>query len=306
MFLWRLSKHSIPTEDVRAHRHMSTSNSCALCGGPDSWRHSLLECTVARCTWALADEELANNLLAYSDPSAKCWLFSLMETMPRSKFIKIAVTLWAIWFSQRKAIHEGIFQSPQSTKEFIQRYLEDLDIINERKPATGASAVQRGSLRIRPKAPPAGSTKIHVDAGCRSWGGTTAAVCRDDRGEYLGSSAIVLKGISDPATLEALVCREALSLAEDLHIHHMVISSDSRQVVGDITSENSGKYDTVIKEIRSRARHFMCNFMYESRNSNVEAHSLAKHALSLGLGRHVWLGNPHNPRCISQTVVFDR
>ena len=128
--------------------------------------------------------------------------------------------------------------------------------------------------------PPAGSAKIHVDAGCRPWG-AASAVCRDDRGEYLGSSAIVLKGISDPATLDALACREALSLAEDLHIHHMVISSDSRQVVGDITSENSGKYDTVIKEIRSRARHFMCNFMYESRNSNVEAHSLAKNQLSL-------------------------
>lgn len=27
MFLWRLSKHSIPTEDVRAHRHMTNSSS---------------------------------------------------------------------------------------------------------------------------------------------------------------------------------------------------------------------------------------------------------------------------------------
>ena len=120
-----------------------------------------------------------------------------METLPSSEFMKIAVTLCAIWFSRRKAIHEGIFQSPQSMQTFIQRYLENLDIINERKPATGERAVHRGSSRIRPKAPPAGSAKIHVDAGCRPWG-AAAAVCRDDRGEYLGSSAIVLKGISDP------------------------------------------------------------------------------------------------------------
>lgn len=50
MFLWRLSKHSIPTNDVRARRHMSDSNLCGMCGAPDSWKHSLLECTMSRCT----------------------------------------------------------------------------------------------------------------------------------------------------------------------------------------------------------------------------------------------------------------
>lgn len=100
MFLWRLSKHSIPTEDVRAHKHMSNTSSCALCGGPDSWRHLLLECTVARCTWALADEETTNSIIAAAGPNAKSWLFSLMESLPHAEFIKISVTLWA-------GLHEG-------------------------------------------------------------------------------------------------------------------------------------------------------------------------------------------------------
>lgn len=34
MFLWRLSKHSLPTEDVRSHRNMSNTSSCGLCGSP--------------------------------------------------------------------------------------------------------------------------------------------------------------------------------------------------------------------------------------------------------------------------------
>lgn len=41
MFLWRLARHSLPTEDVREHRNMSTSSSCGLCvapaGGTRSW-----------------------------------------------------------------------------------------------------------------------------------------------------------------------------------------------------------------------------------------------------------------------------
>lgn len=71
MFLWRLAKHSLPTEDIRAHRNMATSSVCGLCGVEDSWRHSLLECSMARCVWALVDGELAEHLCETSEPSAK-------------------------------------------------------------------------------------------------------------------------------------------------------------------------------------------------------------------------------------------
>lgn len=188
---------------------------------------------------------------------------------------------------------------------FIQRYLSDLEVIKERSSGQGRNTALQASRTARPMAPPAGSTKIHVDGGCRSWGGTTAAVCRDNHGNYLGSSAIVLHGSTDPATLETIACREALALAEDLNIQRIIISSDSKQVVGDINSENLVRYGTVIKEIHSRALHFMCNFMYESRRCNIEAHSLAKHAFSSGPGCHVWLGQSYSPICIPQTLAFD-
>lgn len=61
----------------------------------------------------------------------------------------------------------------------------------------------------------------------------------------------------------------------------MLIASDSKQVAGDINTGNRGRYGTVIKEIRQRASHFICSFTYESHDSNVEAHSLAKIAHSL-------------------------
>lgn len=111
MFLWRLSKHSIPTNDVRAHRHMTDSSSCGMCGSPDSWRHSLLECTMSRCTWALVDEELVQNLATIAEANTKQWLFTLMDSLSHALFVKLAVTLWAIWAARQKAIHEGIFQS---------------------------------------------------------------------------------------------------------------------------------------------------------------------------------------------------
>ena len=46
--------------------------------------------------------------------------------------------------------------------------------------------------------------------------GAAAAVSRDENGKFLGSSTLVVNGITDVATLESIACREALFLAEDL------------------------------------------------------------------------------------------
>ena len=127
--LWRLSKHSLPTEDVRAHRHMTTSSRCGLCGMSDSWKHPLMQCTMSRCVWVLVDEDLAHKMLASKEPKAKQWLFSLIESLTQDQFALLSITLWSIWYARRKAIHEGIFQSPQATQTFINRYRDELNMI---------------------------------------------------------------------------------------------------------------------------------------------------------------------------------
>ena len=57
----------------------------------------------------------------------------------------------------------------------------------------------------------------------------------------------------------------------------------------------SGPYVAIIQEIKTRKSVFpRCPFMYESRNFKFETHRLAKHASSLGIGRHVWLRSPYD------------
>lgn len=58
VFLWRLAQQKIPSTDLLHHWNMATSKGCVLCGNEDSWRHSLMECTMSWCVWALEDEEL--------------------------------------------------------------------------------------------------------------------------------------------------------------------------------------------------------------------------------------------------------
>ncbi|EMS57964.1 Acid phosphatase 1 [Triticum urartu] len=89
---------------------------------------------------------------------------------------------------------------------------------------------------VRPKAPPAAYAKVHVDAAVAKIEnrGAAVAVCRDTDGNYMGSSVLVVHGITDVAILEAIACREGLALAQDLMLQNFVLASDSKQIVSDI------------------------------------------------------------------------
>lgn len=76
-------------------------------------------------------------------------------------------------------------------------------------------------------------------------------------------------------------------------------------MIDDINNGSRGNYGAIISEIRLQAVLFQCNFTFEGRAFNSDAHNLAKFSFSLGQGRHVWLGQPHDLNCIPQTVFFD-
>lgn len=56
--------------------------------------------------------------------------------------------------------------------------------------------------------------------------------------------------------------------------------------------------------IELQVAHFYCIFNFEGRVVNVEAHSLAKHSLSLCPGRLVWFGQTYDLNCIPHSVAF--
>ncbi|XP_044335697.1 uncharacterized protein [Triticum aestivum] len=101
----------------------------------------------------------------------------------------------------------------------------------------------------------------------------------------------------------AKACREAMALATDLLQTHIVIGSDCKETVSEINEGSGGKHGHIIREIRITSSEFQdCSFVFKGRASNTEAHSLAKHALSLSVGRHLWpLQPPIN--CIPPNII---
>lgn len=63
----------------------------------------------------------------------------------------------------------------------------------------------------------------------------------------------------------------------------------------------------IIREIKENEHLFRkCEFIFEGRDSNKEAHSLAKYSAFLHQGRHMWLVAPHDPFCISVNILNDQ
>lgn len=97
---------------------------------------------MARCVWALVDGELFKHLCKTTEPNAKQWLFAMLDSLSLAGFVRLAVTLWAIWWARRSATHDAIFQSLAATNEFIQRFIVDIDSLPKKNVETrpGASS----------------------------------------------------------------------------------------------------------------------------------------------------------------------
>jgi hypothetical protein len=58
-------------------------------------------------------------MISSVESSTKQWLFMMMESLAQEKFVSMAVTLWAIWYTRRKIIFEDEYQSPLTTHVFV-------------------------------------------------------------------------------------------------------------------------------------------------------------------------------------------
>jgi ribonuclease HI len=158
---------------------------------------------------------------------------------------------------------------------FINRYIADLGITNMEQIANKIKVPK--TTRWIP--PPAGLMKINVDAAIskNTNRASAAAIVRDGGDQFLGASALVVKGCVDPETMEAVACREGLALASDLMLQRFKLASDCESVVRSIRGEGRGPYGQIVKEIKDQASIFeSCIIVHEGRSSNRDAHSLAK------------------------------
>jgi ribonuclease HI len=149
-------------------------------------------------------------------------------------------------------------------------------------------------------------SKLIVDAALskNSRMASVAAVARDGGGVFLGASAVVMLGTSDPETMEVLELREGLALANDLSLSRVRMASDCANAVRSMAGSTSGVYGQIVKKIKDGAADFqMMEIVHERREANSDAHTLARCTLLSSTGRHVWFCVPPDGICNSYVNI---
>jgi hypothetical protein len=159
--------------------------------------------------------------------------------------------------------------------QFIERFIADLGEEKPR-PASPSCIPHRSLAWIAP------DLKASV-----------AAIVRDENGRFLEALTLVLRGISDAEVIESIARRKSMSLALDIQVANFTLASDNQNVVKNILQGSRGVYGQIVQEINARRSAFASvEFVYEKRDSDVDAHNIARSAIYDDLGRHVLLLSP--------------
>jgi ribonuclease HI len=255
------------------------------------------------------DEELTEVIISNKTEDPKLWLFWLFDILPSNDLARVLISMWAIWWARRRAIHDQQFQSPLSTFTFINKYIGDVQAAHKCVSKISREMHVTGQTQAAGwLPPPADEMKINVDGALSRDGrrGAVAAICRDKNGIYIGASVVIYEGLVDPPSLEAQACNEALSLAQDLLQPSVYVVSDCLEAINNINSRTACHYAAVLRDIDLRRGSFNnISFGHEHRQNNAEAHALAKASTTLAFGRHVWLVSLPEIICIPMNVVIN-
>jgi hypothetical protein len=69
-------------------------------------------------------------------------------------------------------------------------------------------------------------------------------------------SAVVLRRVTDPDTLEAMACREGLNFVANLLLRRITVALDCLNLVRSIEGEGKGSYGHIVMEIKARVDDF--------------------------------------------------
>ncbi|CAN1154315.1 Putative ribonuclease H protein At1g65750 [Linum perenne] len=296
--VWRLAREALPTRAALRRRGMEMDPGCGCCSREDETsEHIFFKCDVAKRHWDLIGESANIQAAQQLDGGARRWLFHLIEHAPAERVTKIFTVLWVIWKERNDRVWNQTSKPPEVSLKL------GMDLIQEWRLCQQPAAVQnngsrRGGCR-RWHRPPAGTTKVNVDATIftdrRAFG--IGLIARDHTGRVLSLAHIVHAGVPTPREAETYGMEKAIEWSLALHLGPVIIETDCETVQQAIGSQNhdATEFGNIVRRCKRRLTHQPhITVVFVRRECNRVADAIAKRSVymsdpSIGQTSPDWL-----------------
>ncbi|KAL4281751.1 hypothetical protein GQ457_03G032150 [Hibiscus cannabinus] len=285
VFFWRFIHNLLPTFKNLRIRQINVNPQCLFChASEESMLHLIYECPFVQ--QILSRLDLVSTSISI-DQNFILWLSNLFYSLNLLKRKYFIVSLWAIWGSRNKLLHEGISQTVEDIVLFSKMYIQEVDASNLPRPSPSTVRNDRWS-------PPAiGLIKANFDASfdIGSLSSVSGIIVRNEEGLIMAAGIYPNRFVANPELAEAVACEQTLIFLKDLGFRRAVVEGDSLSVIFKLCHPLVSRsiLSVHLNNILRRQRDFdHISFSHVSRESNKAAHLLARFGRSLSESRF-WL-----------------
>ncbi|KAJ4804033.1 RNA-directed DNA polymerase (reverse transcriptase)-related family protein [Rhynchospora pubera] len=279
LFLWKLCSNVLPTAHRLSTRIPSLSQSCPRCQATtETDYHIFFSCPISRAVWFSSSLGIRSDLIQQTVPE---FLEHCFLTLPRSSFIQVSTTLWAIWEQRNQWVFSKKVSSPQAILKRVQIVASPSSInVPEGDPSCTPVNQHPPQLDI-------GITIVTDGAWNLSGGGWGFLIFKD--GILLEYNCGAINNSPSPMHAEAVAILSALQSLKNIlplaiiNSYHVTILSDCRNLIKAINNHNNERQELL--DWRAKRKFFSIlqekgditdiSFSYISREHNLEAHILA-------------------------------
>jgi hypothetical protein len=278
-FLWRFSHNSHPLRRNIEKKGVELDTRCVICthffedGG-----HLFFKCKEVRVCWrALNLEHIRLKLAGLTTPMD---VLEQVFALPADEKLKVICLLWSWWKERNKCNHGERRLNADQVRAMVLRVTDEWLEHLKKTSKPEAKVVQSW------KPPPTDVIKVNIDGAFSGQAlvGGWGAIGRDHLGDPIFATCGRIPIASEPLQAELQALLQAIPVAEQLGIRHVIFSTDCIPLKEAISSNSydASRLGPLFQQAKYMLRLACFEFVFEycPRACNKTAHELA----ALGVG----------------------
>ncbi|XP_071924943.1 uncharacterized protein [Coffea arabica] len=287
-FMWKCLQNCLPVNEQMSKRLHRGEGRCGCCGEDmETIEHLFFFCEKAVETWKLAPVRWDGLLgMQYN-----FWLWweqvtqSLALNQGQERVSLTINILWQIWKARNKKFFEQANQDPvKIVRKAQEEWLEFEQVgSTDQKEIAGKLNDALPTRRVRPRKE---EIRLYTDAAISAKRVRTGQgiIARNWKGQLLKAKGIVTQGKGSASEVEARAVRNALLMATQAGWTQIIVHTDCKSVVEQITKRKEYDYTTatILEDVQELSLAFeKCSFVFIPRTENHISHQLAQYAVKL-------------------------